>query len=73
MEYIGVDLRVLQRELLKQAKGIPIRITLRILSDVCEALRYAHTRLDTYGRPMDVVHRDVNRNIMISIRGGQAH
>ena len=71
MEYIpGVDLRVLQRELAKQAKGIPIRITLRILSDVCEALCYAHTRLDTYGRPMNVVHRDVNpRNIMISIRG----
>ena len=71
MEYIpGVDLRVLQRELAKQAKGIPIRITLRILSDVCEALYYAHTRLDTYGRPMNVVHRDVNpRNIMISIRG----
>jgi serine/threonine protein kinase len=71
MEYIpGVDLRVLQKELAKQAKGLPIRITLRILADVCEALDYAHTRLDTYGRQMNVVHRDVNpRNIMISIRG----
>ena len=38
--------------------------------DVLAGLEYAHSRVDTYGRPMHIVHRDVNpRNIMLSIRG----
>ena len=49
---------------------LPPRIALRILCDVLSALNYAHTRMDTYGQPMNVVHRDVGpRNIMISLRG----
>jgi serine/threonine protein kinase len=71
MEYVpGVDLRTLQRAVARKSKRIPIRITLRILADVLQALHYAHNRVDTFGKPMRIVHRDVNpRNIMISIRG----
>ena len=71
MEYVpGVDLRALQRAVVRRGRKIPIRITLRILADVLEALHYAHNRLDTFGQPMRIVHRDVNpRNVMISVRG----
>ena len=50
MEYVpGFDLRELQRGLATHSKGIPIRITLKILHDVLQALDYAHHRVDTYG------------------------
>ena len=71
MEYIpGVDLRELQKALARRGKGLPIRITLRILYDILSALDYAHHRVDTFGQPMNIVHRDVNpRNVMLSVRG----
>ena len=71
MEYVpGLDLRELQRGLASQGKGIPIRITLKILYDVLQALDYAHHRVDTFGQSLNIVHRDVNpRNVMLSIRG----
>jgi len=71
MEYVpGVDLRELQKGLARQGKGIPIRITLKILYDILEALDYAHHRVDTFGQSLNIVHRDVNpRNVMLSIRG----
>jgi len=73
MEYVpGVDLRQIQKAVAKQQPGslLPPRIALRVLHDVLSALQYAHDRVDTYGRPMRIVHRDVNpRNIMVSVRG----
>lgn len=71
MEYIaGTDLRSMQKEMLVHQRSIPLRITLRVLADVLRALDYAHRRVDTFGRSMNVVHRDVNpRNIMLSVRG----
>ena len=71
MEYVqGVDLRVLQKELASQGKGIPIRITLKILVDILDALDFAHNQVDTFGQSMNIVHRDVNpRNVMLSIQG----
>ena len=74
MEYVpGIDLRRLQKAVSEQQEGgalLPPRVTLRILHDVLAALQYAHNRVDTFGRPMRIVHRDVNpRNIMISVRG----
>jgi serine/threonine protein kinase len=71
MEYVpGMDLRRLLRLSLRQGSTLPQRVTLRILADVLQALDYAHRRVDTYGRPMNIVHRDVNpRNVMVSFRG----
>jgi serine/threonine protein kinase len=69
MEYVpGVDLRELQRGLASLSKGLPIRITLKILYDILQALDYAHHRVDTFGDSLNIVHRDVNpRNVMLSI------
>jgi serine/threonine-protein kinase len=71
LEYIpGVDVRTIVKALGDSGHRVPIRVTLRILCDVLDGLGYAHGRIDTYGRPMNIVHRDVNpRNIMVSIRG----
>ncbi|MFM2246945.1 MAG: hypothetical protein RL071_3019, partial [Pseudomonadota bacterium] len=71
MEYVpGVDLRQLQRALAQAGEGLPASVSLRVICDVLDALQYAHHRVDTYGRPMRIVHRDVNpRNVMVSVRG----
>lgn len=71
MEYVaGCDLRRVQRLLVRKGDSFPLRVALRIVADVLAALDYAHGRVDTYGRCMNIVHRDVNpRNIMLSVRG----
>ncbi len=71
MEYVpGVNLRHVQRILASRGQVPPFRVTFRVLADVLSALQYAHNRVDTYGRAMRLVHRDVNpRNVMLSVRG----
>lgn len=71
LEYVpGVDVRVIVNTLRERGQGVPPSVALRITYDVLQALQYAHTKVDSYGTPMRIVHRDVNpRNIMVSIRG----
>jgi tRNA A-37 threonylcarbamoyl transferase component Bud32 len=71
LEYVpGTDLRAILGLLKKARQRMPVRVALRIAHDVLDALHYAHTRTDAQGRPMHIVHRDVNpRNVMISIAG----
>ena len=72
MEYVpGMDLRSVQRSLLhRHRKRIPLRMALSLVAETLEGLAYAHSAVDTFGRPMDVVHRDINpRNVMLSVSG----
>ncbi len=71
MEYVpGLDLRAVQLALARKGKLIPVRVALTILVGVLRALQYAHARVDQLGRPMNIVHRDVNpRNVMLSVNG----
>jgi serine/threonine protein kinase/outer membrane biosynthesis protein TonB len=71
LEYVpGLDLRRIVNTARERSQVIPMRVLLRIVCEVLDGLQYAHTRLDTFGRPMHIVHRDVNpRNIMVSTRG----
>ena len=71
MEYVpGMDLRGLQLALARAGRPFPPRVALTILCQVLRALQFAHTREDELGRPMQIVHRDVNpRNVMLSTRG----
>lgn len=71
MEYVaGLDLRGAVQRAQDRGERLPTRLSLRIVSDVLKALQYAHGRVDTYGKPMNIVHRDVNpRNVMLSVRG----
>ena len=71
LEYVpGIDIRRIINVMRDRGEVIPLRITLRLICDLLAGLHYAHTRTDTFGKPMQIVHRDVNpRNIMVSIRG----
>ena len=71
LEYVpGVDVRYLINVLRERGQRVPVRVALRVIHDVLAALEYAHEKRDTFGKPMEIVHRDVNpRNVMLSIRG----
>ncbi len=62
-------------KLLAEAKsagdaGLPRREALGIALAVAEALHYVHERRDELGRPLDIVHRDLNpSNVMVSYDG----
>ncbi len=71
MEYVpGLDLRALQRAAHGMGHRLPLRFCFSVLHEVLRGLQYAHTKADTLGRPMNLVHRDINpRNVMVSMRG----
>jgi serine/threonine protein kinase len=71
MEYVpGLDLRALQRAAHALGHRLPLRFCFSVLHEVLQGLQYAHTKVDTLGRPMNLVHRDINpRNVMVSVRG----
>ena len=51
-------------------KKIPVDLAVFITSRVCRGLAYAHRKQDKKGRPLHIVHRDVNpRNIMLACEG----
>ncbi len=71
MEYVpGPTLSQVIRQCQLAAGAIPIRITLGILIQLCDALDYAHNRTDELGKPLGIIHRDVSpSNIVLSNTG----
>jgi serine/threonine protein kinase len=71
MEYVhGRDLRTIMRRARDKGLRMPLDLALRVVSQVCAALEYAHRKKDERGRPMQIVHRDVSpQNILISFEG----
>lgn len=71
MEYVpGPTLTQIIRQCQLAAGAIPIRITLGILIQICDALDYAHNRTDDAGKPLGIIHRDVSpSNIVVSNTG----
>jgi len=71
MEYIdGRNLTRIAKALRARGERIPRAIALRVISEVCGALDYAHTLTDTAGNPLRIVHRDVSReNILVTYSG----
>lgn len=71
MEYVqGEDLERVVRRLGPAGRRLPLEIALRVISEVCSGLHYAHGRADSAGRPLQIVHRDVSpANILVSYDG----
>jgi tRNA A-37 threonylcarbamoyl transferase component Bud32 len=71
MEYVsGEDLEKILRRLSSDRRRMPLETALRIISEVCGGLHYAHSRADAAGRPLQIVHRDVSpANVLVSHDG----
>lgn len=71
MEYIsGRDMSRIIPKAEKAGIPFPMIYALRIASNVCEGLYYAHTKTDAYGSPLNVVHRDVTpENVLVGFNG----
>src|SRR5579871_3239157 len=71
MEYIfGRDMRRIIPKADQMGIPFPMVYALKIASSVCEGLYYAHQKVDIYGNPLNIVHRDVTpENIFVSFDG----
>ena len=71
MEYVhGHDLRSIVKRTRNKGLRMPLDLSLRVISQVCSALEYAHRKKDERGQPMEIVHRDVSpQNILIAFEG----
>ncbi|HEY1811965.1 MAG TPA: protein kinase [Kofleriaceae bacterium] len=71
MEYIdGRDVRQVLRHARKVTGPPPIHVTVGLLLQLCEALDYAHTKVDETGSPLGLVHRDVSpSNLLVTNQG----
>lgn len=71
MEYVdGITLEDFIQKHKATNQQIPSDLAAFIVSRVCRGLAYAHQKCDPSGRPLGIVHRDVNpRNIMLAKEG----
>ena len=71
MEYVsGWNLEEFLDRHVETDQYIPADLAVFIVSRVCRGLAYAHRKKDKDGRPLGIVHRDVNpKNIMIGQEG----
>ena len=71
MQYVdGLDVLGLLRECARAQIRLPADLAALIARDVLDALDYAHNALDTSGRPLGIIHRDISPgNVLLSWRG----
>ena len=71
MEYLsGKDLRKLTDKAKKTAVPLGLENTLYIISHICSGLDYSHNLKDLQGRPLNIIHRDINpQNIFLTYEG----
>ena len=72
MEYLpGEDLRSILRRLASTKQRMPLHLAVGILMQLCAGLHCAHQLTDTSGRPLNLVHRDINPANIIITYGGE--
>jgi serine/threonine protein kinase len=71
MEYLfGKDLRKLTHKVKKTAAPLGLENTLYIVSRICAGLDYSHNLKDLQGKPLNIIHRDINpQNIFLTYEG----
>ncbi|HEY0992873.1 MAG TPA: serine/threonine-protein kinase, partial [Kofleriaceae bacterium] len=70
MEYLDGGSLALLRHRAIRTGGIPLRISLTMLSHVLEGLEYAHEARALDGRALAVIHRDLSPgNVMVTAQG----
>jgi serine/threonine protein kinase len=71
MEFLhGVDVRTLIKGMRERQQWIPLEHALHIVIGMCAGLHYAHDKVGFDGRPLGIVHRDVNpHNVFVTYDG----
>ena len=71
MEFVrGVNLEQFIDRHSELNRPVPLDMAVFIASRVCRGLSYAHSKRDSEGRLLGIVHRDVNpKNVMLAIEG----
>ncbi|MGB5745491.1 MAG: protein kinase [Desulfobacterales bacterium] len=71
MEYLfGKDLRTITRTARKKDLALGMENILYITSRICAGLDYSHNLKDLQGKPLNIIHRDINpQNILITYEG----
>jgi serine/threonine protein kinase len=71
MEFIhGENLADILRAVRRQGKSLPQPLAVKVVSQVCEGLHYAHTKADVAGNPLKIIHCDISpHNIVVSFEG----
>ena len=71
MEYVdGVDMKQVSEAYVNRGAMPPLEFTLLMAVEICRALSYAHNLSDARGRPLNIVHHDINpANVLLSLQG----
>ena len=71
MEYIpGRDLRVLLRQARRVSGPPPIEISIALMTELLDALDYAHSQVGSDGKPLGLIHRDISpANLIVGNTG----
>lgn len=71
MEWVdGRDLLKLLAKCAESKRLFPPDIACYIAAEVCKGLHYAHNARDIYGKPLNIIHRDVSPSNVIMSRQG---
>lgn len=71
MEYVdGYDLKKLLKKVKSENNKLKLDLIFYIIKEICKGLEFAHTRKDSKGEPLHIIHRDISpQNILISHEG----
>lgn len=71
LEYVdGTDLKRVNARLRTRREALPFELACFMVAEVLRGLHHAHRATDSEGRPLEIVHRDVNpSNVLISRSG----
>jgi serine/threonine protein kinase len=71
MEFLfGKDLRTIRKAAKKRDNPLGMENILYIISRICAGLDYSHNLKDLQGKPLNIIHRDINpQNVFVTYEG----